>query len=148
MSTSSILSSMPSMSSLSSKRSSSGRDLVAPFESQLNDDASQAAQGEEDPESKTTSLEQRFKQLHSQPDDVNSLIPQRLRLRTKKSKICLECDEHVIKAEQKTQTTKFKVKQMARFFWVSNHLGQTSQSSRFAHLFLNQSFLIKTFQLH
>jgi uncharacterized protein YlaI len=114
-----------STSSLSSKRSSKAGDLVAPFESQIKD-------GDVTPTSPDTvvkpaenviptSLEQRFKQLHNQPEDVRSLIPQRLRLRTKKSKICMECDEHVIKAEQKTQTTKFKVKHMARYYLSSNN---------------------------
>lgn len=116
MSTSSILSSMPSISSLSSKRSSSGngwKDSVGPYETSMTLFEEDAEYPLADPSSVST-LRQRLRQLQNQPVATYSLVPQRLRLRTKKSRTCAECDECVIKSEQKTQTTKFRIKQMAR----------------------------------
>ena len=42
------------------------------------------------------------------------MIPNRIHLRTKRSKRCKDCSHQLIKPEQKTQNTHFKIKDMAR----------------------------------
>lgn len=104
------------MSSLGSKRSSSGygnKDLNVPYESALK--ISQEYTYFHQQAESISSLDQRLAQLHDQPQDIRMLKPQRMRLRTKRGKRCVQCDSQLIKPEQKTTQSKFKEKLMARF---------------------------------
>ncbi|KAJ3056138.1 hypothetical protein HK097_007970 [Rhizophlyctis rosea] len=60
-----------------------------------------------------TTLTQRLNQLEDQPQLKGSLRPQRIQLRTKRSKRCRKCEHILIKPEQKAQITRFKIKLLA-----------------------------------
>ncbi|ORX89930.1 dynactin p62 [Basidiobolus meristosporus CBS 931.73] len=57
-----------------------------------------------------STLKQRLKQLNSQPYDVCKLRPQRIHLRTKRSKRCKTCRQILIKPDQKANSTRFKIR--------------------------------------
>jgi dynactin-4 len=61
-----------------------------------------------------STLAQRNTQLHEQPYLVSQLHPQRTHLRIKRSKRCRTCRHFLIKPEPKAQTTRFKIKLVAR----------------------------------
>ncbi|KAJ3037803.1 hypothetical protein HDV00_001304 [Rhizophlyctis rosea] len=60
-----------------------------------------------------TNLTQRHNQLEDQPQLKTQLRPQRIQLRTKRSKRCRKCEHILIKPEQKAQITRFKIKLIA-----------------------------------
>ncbi|KAJ3143206.1 hypothetical protein HK100_000005 [Physocladia obscura] len=60
-----------------------------------------------------TSLSQRFRQLDDQPRFQKSILPQRILLRTKKTKRCKDCNNVLVKPEQKAQLAKFSIKRFA-----------------------------------
>ncbi|KAL1921790.1 uncharacterized protein VTP21DRAFT_10432 [Calcarisporiella thermophila] len=82
---------------------------------------------------KVTSLSQRLNQLHDQPYDVQNLQPQRINLRTKRSKRCRGCRHILIKPEQKAQVTRFKIKMVA-----INYMPAINISSLLSPLRINQ----------
>lgn len=57
---------------------------------------------------------QRNTQLYEQPYLIHELRPQRTHLRIKRSKRCRTCRHFLIKPEPKAQTTRFKIKLVAR----------------------------------
>ncbi|KAI9340673.1 dynactin p62 family-domain-containing protein [Zopfochytrium polystomum] len=56
-----------------------------------------------------TSLKQRINQVDDQPKFRHDLRPQRVQLRTKRSKRCRRCEHILVKPEQKAQIPKFKI---------------------------------------
>ncbi|KAK9767460.1 hypothetical protein K7432_002728 [Basidiobolus ranarum] len=57
-----------------------------------------------------STLKQRLKQLNNQTYDIGKLRPQRIHLRTKRSKRCKTCRQILIKPDQKANSTRFKIK--------------------------------------
>ncbi|KAK9694202.1 hypothetical protein K7432_013528 [Basidiobolus ranarum] len=66
--------------------------------------------------SEITTLEQRLKQLNTQSYRTTGLYPQRIHLRTKRSKRCKSCRHILIKPDQKAQATRFKIKFTAMLY--------------------------------
>ncbi|KAI8587356.1 dynactin p62 family-domain-containing protein [Geranomyces variabilis] len=60
-----------------------------------------------------TSLQQRLHQPNDHAVHKTALYPQRIQLRTKRSKRCRKCDHIVVKPEHKAQSTRFSIKMMA-----------------------------------
>ncbi|KAJ3333994.1 hypothetical protein HDU76_013641 [Blyttiomyces sp. JEL0837] len=121
----SLLASVPvlaSLTSLASRQSSlsmlSGKnEPLAPYEPEVRPSA--AADEDELANirnlkiEEASSLKQRLNQLDDQPRSISSLRPQRIQLRTKRSKRCRECEHILIKPEQKAQIPRFKIQLMA-----------------------------------
>lgn len=71
-----------------------------------------------------STLAQRINQMDDQSDEKRKLRPQRIELRTKRSKKCRECEKFLIKPEQKAQIPKFKMQFCAINFFPTITIAQ------------------------
>ena len=121
---SALLSAMPSLGSInnsfSSKRSSSIYSNGPDFPEFISTAAFSAPDPETEvkPEYKTTStLSQMFNQLYSQHQLIKNLAPLRIKLRTRVSRKCRECDTCILKPDSKTKSIDFIVNCAARNYF-------------------------------
>ncbi|KND02559.1 uncharacterized protein SPPG_03017 [Spizellomyces punctatus DAOM BR117] len=123
---SSLLASIPGLASLASfgnrsaASSTTSRDArpenyVPLTEPPLSDDTERVQLVREGAKNVTT-LRQRMNQPNDNPMQKSALYPQRIQLRTKRSKRCRKCEHILVKPEQKAQSTRFKIKLMASHF--------------------------------
>ncbi|KAI9207845.1 dynactin p62 family-domain-containing protein [Polychytrium aggregatum] len=92
---------------------------LEPYESYAKEFPDNSKADEEDPLWRldtVTTLAQRLNQPDDEPRRRMDLRPQRIQLRTKRSKRCRQCDHFLIKPEIKAVATRFKIKLIAREF--------------------------------
>ncbi|KAI9345564.1 dynactin p62 family-domain-containing protein [Obelidium mucronatum] len=112
----SLLANIPALASLSSFSGSKGNldpDANAVYEAKFTgSEANDTAQLEKMKNlviEEATTLGQRYQQIEDQPRTHAGVRPQRLLLRTKRTKLCKDCDHVLIKPEQKAQVSKFTI---------------------------------------